>query len=218
MGLAINHGGNLRTNFLNKQLTTTSVHNKSGLTDKQKENVKKWCTRYRRNWDLYCSEVLGVELYPIQKVMIHLMGISQVFFAIATRGSAKSFLVALGALCEFSLKPYSEIVITSSTISQASKLVEKKMRDEIIKKLSPYLLYLYQHEYIVITKSNTNDGGAYTVENKLNGSTIKVLPCLESARGERSTINIFEEARLLKSSLVSSVFLPMGHTRPAKYL
>ena len=146
------------------------------------------------------------------------MGISDIFFAICTRGAAKSFLVGLGALCEFDLKPYSEIVITSSTVNQASKLVEKKIRDEIIKKLSPYLLYKYEHEYIVITKSSTSGDGGYTVENKLNGSTIKVLPCLDSARGERSTWNIYEEARLLKKSTIDSVFEPMGHCRPAKFL
>ena len=112
------------------------------------------------------------------------MGVSDIFFAICTRGAAKSFLVGLGALCEFDLKPYSEIVITSSTVNQASKLVEKKIRDEIIKKLSPYLLYKYEHEYIVIIKSSTSGDGGYTVENKLNGSTIKVLPCLDSARGK----------------------------------
>ena len=145
------------------------------------------------------------------------MGISDVFFAICTRGAAKSFLVGLGALIYFSLYPYAEVVITSSTISQAAKMVEKKIRDELIKKLSPYLLYMYEHEYIVITKSNTSDGG-YTVENKLNGSTISVLPCLDSARGSRSTWNIYEEARLLKKSLIDSVFEPMGHSRQAKYL
>ena len=42
---------------------------------------------------------------------------------------------------------------------------------------------MYENEYIVITKSNTAEG-AYTVENKLNGSTITVLPCLESSRGK----------------------------------
>lgn len=218
MPLPINHGGNLRRNFLNKQLISTFLADGTGLTEKQKANIKKWTSRYRRNWDIYVEEVLGIRLYPIQKIMIHMMGVSDVFFAICTRGAAKSFLVGLGALCEMGLKPYSEIVITSSTVPQASKLVEKKIRDELIKKLSPYLLYMYQHEYIVITKSNTSDGGTYTVENKLNGSTIKVLPCLDSARGERSTWNIFEEARLLKRSIVDSVFLPMGHTRPAKYL
>lgn len=76
---------------------------------------------------------------------------------------------------------------------------------------------MYENEYIVITKSNTAEG-AYTVENKLNGSTITVLPCLESSRGSRSTYNIYEETRLLKPSIISSVFEPMGHVRQAKYL
>lgn len=154
MPLPINHGGNLRRQFLNKQLVTSKVADSTGLTERQKANVKKWVSRYRRNWDIYVEEVFGIKLYKIQKIMLHLMGVSDVFFAICTRGAAKSFLVALGALCEFTLKSYAEIVITSSTVPQAAKLVEKKIRDEIIKKLSPYLLYMYQHEYIVITKSS----------------------------------------------------------------
>ena len=146
MPLPINHGGNLRRQFLNKQLVTSKAADSTGLTERQKANVKKWVSRYRRNWDIYVEEVFGIKLYKIQKIMLHLMGVSDVFFAICTRGAAKSFLVALGALCEFTLKSYAEIVITSSTVPQAAKLVEKKIRDEIIKKLSPYLLYMYQHE------------------------------------------------------------------------
>ena len=218
MPLPINHSGNLRKQFLKRQLSTTSAGNNSYLTERQKENVKKHITRYRRNWDIFVEEVFQIKLYPIQKIIIHMMGISQEFMAIATRGAAKSFLCGLASLVCFCLYPYSEIVITSSTIPQASKLVEKKIRDELIKKLSPYLLYMYEHEYIVITKSNTSDGGAYTIENKLNGSTISVLACLESSRGARSTLNIYEEARLLKKSIIDSVFEPMGHARQAKYL
>lgn len=218
MPLPVNHGNSLRRQFLTRQLATTSAGGGGYLTDKQKGNVKKWITRYRRNWDLFAEEVLQIKLYPIQKIIIHMMGISQEFMAIATRGAAKSFLCGLGALICFCLYPYSEIVITSSTIPQASKLVEKKIRDELIKKLSPYLLYMYEHEYIVITKSNTSDGGAYTIENKLNGSTISVLACLESSRGARSTFNIYEECRLLKKNIIDSVFEPMGHARQAKYL
>lgn len=184
MPLAVNHGGNLRRQFLNKQLATTLVGGACDLTPEQKVRAKKWITRWRRNWDIFCEEVLQIKLYPLQKMSVHLMGVSQEYNEIATRGAAKSFRVAVGAICEFCLYPYSEIVITSSTIPQAAKLVEKKIRDEIIKKLSPYLLYMYEHEYIVITKSNTSDGGAYTIENKLNGSTIKVMPCLDSSRGE----------------------------------
>lgn len=215
MPLPVNHGNNLRRQFLNRQLMTTNA-NVGSLTDEQKARAKKWISRYRRNWDIFVEEILQIKLYPIQKIMIHLLGISDQFFAIATRGAAKSFLVALGSICEFILKPYSEIVITSSTIPQASKLVEKKIRDEIIKKLSPYLLYMYQHEYIVITMSS--EGGGYIVENKLNGSTIAVTVCSEASRGIRSTWNIYEEARLLKKNIIDSVFEPMGHCRPAKYL
>ena len=218
MPVPINHSGNLRKQFLKRQLSTTSAGNSSYLTERQKANVKKHITRYRRNWDIFVEEVFQIKLYPIQKIIIHMMGISQEFMAIATRGAAKSFLCGLASLVCFCLYPYSEIVITSSTIPQASKLVEKKIRDELIKKLSPYLLYMYEHEYIVITKSNTSDGGAYTIENKLNGSTISVLACLESSRGARSTLNIYEEARLLKKSIIDSVFEPMGHARQAKYL
>lgn len=179
----INHGGNLRRQNLYHHLSTTSVGGVGGLAQKQKENAKKWITRYRRNWDLFAEEILQIKLYPLQKFSLHMMGVSQEYNEIATRGSAKSWRVAVGAICAFCLYPYSEIVITSSTVPQASKLVEKKIRDEIIKKLSPYLLYMYEHEYIVITKSNTSDGG-YSIENKLNGSTIKVMPCLDSARGK----------------------------------
>lgn len=207
----------LRQQYLKKQLTTTNANDNTGLTEKQLNNVKKWISYYRRNFDLFTEEVLGIKLYPIQKMKIHMMGVADDYFDISTRGSAKSFLVGIGAICKFCLYSYSEIVITSSTVSQASKLVEKKIRDEIIKKLSPYLLYMYSKEYILIYKSNTENGG-YTIENKLNGSTIKVLPCLDSSRGERATMLIFEEARLLKKSIIDSVFVPMGHCRPAKYL
>ena len=112
------------------------------------------------------------------------------------------------------LYPYSEIVITASTIAQANKLCEDKIRDEIIKKLSPYLLDMYNKEYLLITKPD--DG--YKIENKLNGSILRILPCLESSRGPRATLLIYEEARLLKHSLIMSVFEKMAHPRQAKYL
>ena len=110
--------------------------------------------------------------------------------------------------------PYSEIVITSSTIAQANKMVEDKIRDELIKKLSPYLLYMYEKEYLVITKPD--DG--YKIENKLNGSILRIMPCADSSRGPRATMLVYEECRLLKYSLVTSVFEKMAHPRQAKYL
>lgn len=112
------------------------------------------------------------------------------------------------------LYPYSEVVVTSSTVAQANKIVEDKIRDELIKKLSDYLLYMYEKEYLVITKPD--DG--YKIENKLNGSSMRILPCQDSSRGPRATFLVYEECRLLKKNMVDSVFEKMAHPRQAKYL
>lgn len=207
--------GFLRKNrFIEKKVQLRTTKATQGKNIERKERYKRWITYYRRNWDIFCAEVLGIKLYPLQKMKIHMMGISNTYFDIACRGTAKSFIVGVGALCAFCLYSYQEIVITSSTIPQACKLVEKKIRDEIIKKLSPYLLDMYKKDYIVIKKS---DEGGYIIENKLNGSTISVVGCLDSSRGIRATMFIGEETRLLKKNIIDSVFLPMLHNRPAPY-
>ena len=205
----------LRRRFMEEQLITTQYRTSYKKTNQEKEeNLIHWITFFRRNWHIYVEFVLGIKLRPFQQIMIYLMGISEIFFAICSRGLSKSFLAGLGAIVKMNLYPYSEIVITSSTVPQANKLVEKKIRDELIKKLSPYLLYMYEKEYLVITRAE--DG--YKIENKLNGSTLAVLACLDSSRGSRSTMLIYEEARLLKKTIIDSVFEKMSHPRQAKYL
>ena len=72
MPLPINHSGNLRKQFLKRQLSTTSAGNNSYLTERQKENVKKHITRYRRNWDIFVEEVFQIKLYPIQNLCLAL--------------------------------------------------------------------------------------------------------------------------------------------------
>ena len=177
----------LRRRFMEEQLITTQYRTSYKKTNQEKEeNLIHWITFFRRNWHIYVEFVLGIKLRPFQQIMIYLMGISEIFFAICSRGLSKSFLAGLGAIVKMNLYPYSEIVITSSTVPQANKLVEKKIRDELIKKLSPYLLYMYEKEYLVITRAE--DG--YKIENKLNGSTLAVLACLDSSRGSRSTMLI----------------------------
>lgn len=203
----------LRRGFMENQLRSTQIT----VTHKPKEkedNIIEWITLFRRNWHIYVDMVLGIKLRPFQMIMIYLMGISDVFFAICSRGLSKTFIVGLGAICKMNLYPYSEIVITSSTLPQANKMVEDKIRDELIKKLSPYLLYMYDNEYLVITKSD--DG--YKIVNTLNGSILRVLPCLDSSRGVRATLLIYEECRLLKKGIIDSVFEKMAHPRQAKYL
>ena len=203
----------LRKKFMENHLRM-GADSGSHVDSVKEENIIEWVSLYRRNWHIFVDMVLQIKLKPFQMLMIYLMGISDVFFAICSRGLSKSFIVSLAAIVKMLLFPYSEIIITASTIPQANVLVEKKIRDELIKKLSPYLLYLYEKEYLVITKSD--DG--YKITCTLNGSTLEVLPALDSSRGRRATFLIYEECRLIKKSMIDSVFSPMAHPRQAKYL
>lgn len=207
--------GGLRKMFKENHLRASQVSHSGRLTNEEKRaNAIEWITFYRRNWHIFVDRVLGIKLRPFQSIMIYFMGISDVFFAICSRGLSKTFMAGLGAICKMLLYPYSEVVITASTIPQANIIVEQKIRGELIKKLSPYLLDMYTKDYLLITKSE--DG--YKIECTLNGSTLRVFPQLESSRGNRSTFTIYEECRLLKKTMVDSVFDKMAHPRQAKYL
>ena len=60
------------------------------LTDEQKEeNTIHWITFYRRNMNTYAERYLGIKLHPFQHMMLYLMSVSQVFFAICSRGLSK---------------------------------------------------------------------------------------------------------------------------------
>lgn len=197
----------LRQLIRQKRDTDRSIKKKIS-PEKRKEQVKKWTTFYRRNLDIYAEERLRIKLRPFQRIMLHMMGVSQVWFAICSRGISKTFIVGLYSVCVCLLKPYSEVVITASTIDQGRKMIEEKIRKELINKLSPVLSYLYKNEKITI-KANKDEA----LVSFFNGSSIKVLPPLDSSRGERATVLIYEECRLLKKGDVDSIFEPMLHPR-----
>lgn len=156
---------------------------------------------------------MQIPLRPFQRVALHLAGVSDTFMFVCSRGLSKSWMCGVLAIAIANLYPRSEIVITSSTVGQANKMAEKIL-NEIIKRNSPVLLYMYEKEYWV--KTQRDDGWAF--ENKLNGSTIRVLPALDSSRGARATMLVYEEARLIKHGIIQSVFRPMAHPRQAQYL
>ena len=187
------------------------------MTDEDKRkraNVIEWITMFRRNWNIYIEYVLGVPLKPFQKIMFWLACQSNVFFAMMSRGCSKSWWAGGCGIVKIMLYPYAEVVITSSTVDQANKLFNTKILNEWILKLSPYLKDMYERGYLVVKQED--DG--YRLTNNLNGAWLKVLPCTDAARGSRSCMLIYEEARLLKKTMIDSVFEPMAHPRQAKYI
>lgn len=203
----------LRRKYMENQLITTQYRSSSIATEQNVSRVKNWISFFRRNIEIYIEECLRIFLKPFQRVVFHQMGVSDNYTLICSRGLSKSWMVGTFAFAIADLYPRSEVVITSSTVNQANKMAEK-MLNEIIKRNSPVLLYMYEKEYLV--KTQNDDGWCF--ENKLNGSTIKVLPALDSSRGSRATVLIYEERRLIKPNIIHSVFRPMGHPRQAEFL
>lgn len=179
MGNSLPAMGGIRRKFMAKELRGT-VSGADLLEKEQEEKVIEWDTLFRRNWDIYAEFYLGIGLKPYQREALHEIGTSDVFFWRAGRGGAKSFITALAAICKLMLYPNCWIVVTASTIDQANKIVEDKILSELVKKLSPYLLYLYEKQWLVITKPQ--DG--YKIENTLNNSVLRVLAPVESSRGK----------------------------------
>ena len=190
------------------------IKRKRKLTpEERKRQVKDWCTFYRRNWNIYAKYELGISLKPFQEIMIYLMGISNVFYMMCGRGLSKTFLAALGGFIKCLLYPHSEVVLTATTIKTAKKMVKNKMEDELCDRFSPKLKWM-KEQGLIKFKYDTEE---IRVDFTFNGSWILILPETESSRGERANTLIFEECRLLKKSMVDSVFLPMRHARVPSY-
>ena len=184
------------------------------LSEDKEEKIIEWNTLFRYNWDIYAEFYLKIPLKPYQRAALHEIGVSDSFFWRAGRNGAKSFITGLAALIKLLLYPNCFVVITASTVDQANKIVSDKIEREIIKKLSPYLLYLYENDWIKITKPT--DG--YRIENTLNNSVLNVVAPVESARGSRSNFTIYDEVAVMKKSSIDEIFEGMLYPRQPVYL
>jgi len=205
--------GALRRRFMQNQLSRT-VDTTKGIKVDVESNVIEWTSLFRRNWDVYVELVLGIKLKPFQREAIHLLGVSDVFFWRASRGTSKTFVSALASLVKLLLYPNSWVVLTASTSDQANKIVEDKIVGEIILKLSKYLQYYYEQEWIVVTKP----GDGYVIKCTLNNSTLKVLAPVPSSKGSRSTFTIYDEVAIMKKNDIDDIFDGMLFPRQAAYL
>lgn len=78
----------LRRRFMQNQLNRV-INSANGVDSDIEENVVEWTTLFRRNWDIYAELVLGVKLKPFQRSALHLIGISDVYFWRASRGTSR---------------------------------------------------------------------------------------------------------------------------------
>ena len=215
-----------KTEYLKKIAEKSKYNKKTDLDDKQKELYRKfspdsflgsekscenfllWTTFFRRNLQRFAIDYLGIKLYLYQIIWLYLMGITQFFVVIASRASAKSFMIALYACCKCILYSGYKIVLSSSTKSQSKLLISEKIEKDLMGRSSALRREIAkvisnQSEMIVVFKSN---------------STIRVVPALDSARGSRSNCVVREEFRMIKKDIDDSVLSPFQISRQPDYM
>lgn len=167
-----------------------------------------WVTFWRRNLHRFATDYLGLSLKLYQVIMLYLMGINNTFVCIASRASAKSFVIAIYACCKAILYPQSSIVLCSGTKGQAKLLVSEKIEKELCS-WSPVL----KRE---IKKIKTNSNDVEVIFH--NGSKITVCAANDNARGLRATDIVREECRQIPKWIDDSVLSPFKFIRPTPYL
>ena len=191
-----------------KELYTKFPSN-SFLGDEQNmDHVFLWNTFFRRNLHRFAIDFLGINLHWYQAILLYMMGICQFIVIIASRASAKSFIIALYACCRCITRPYSKIVLASATKGQSKLIVSEKIQNELMG-LSPML-----RREISRIKDNQNEVIVYF----RNHSTITVVPASENGRGYRSNAVIREEFRQILKSIDDSILSPFQTVRQAPYM
>lgn len=165
-----------------------------------------WITFYRRNLHRFIQHYFQVELYWYQVIWIYFMSICENFVTIGSRASAKSWLIALLGYARGVLYPNSEIVIVANSMKQAAIIFGKMDR----------LRETYPNISREILKFSDTANDAICILH--NGTTIKVVACQESGRGERSTFTIGEEFRIMDKAKFDSIVKPFAYARQTPYL
>lgn len=166
---------------------------------------------YRRPENFYSTAktIFGVDLLPIQCIMLQTMWRKPFPMLIGCRGLGKSFIMGLYALMRATFIPGRKIVLTGSTFRQSKQVFEycEKIWDK-----SSVLRSLYPKE---------NRQGAFKETDKwtfrLGDSTITAIPTGngESIRGLRANDIIVDEFKSCDPKVVEEVIIGFGSVSSA---
>lgn len=173
----------------------------------KKDRLKSWVTFYRRNPSYFVEHYMGVNLYFYQRFWINLISHSTEFIGIASRASAKSWLIAVYSIARCILYPNTTIALASSTKAQAGLIISEKCRQ--LRDTHPNI---NRETLNIVTNQNK-----WEMTFK-NGSKINVVISGEGGRGHRSNITVLEERRLIPTEIIDSIIRPFLISRHPKYM
>lgn len=162
------------------------------------EGAAYWASFYRKNPQRFVIEYLNIKLKLFQKILIYMMMISTNFMYIASRGSGKTWLVALYCVVRCILYPGTKICVASGFKSQSLEVIQK-INDDFMKNYSWGSANL-RAEISDISTSINNAHVDFT-----NGSWIKIVSSNDSARHNRATLIVVDEFRMVDLNTINTV-------------
>jgi hypothetical protein len=177
------------------------------MTQQKKDRLKSWITFYRLNISYFVEHYMGVKLFPYQRFWITWISTSTEFLGIASRASAKSWLIAVYSIARCILYPGTTVALSSSTKAQAGLIISEKC------------VHLNDtHPNIARECSNITTNANKWEMDFYNGSKINVVISGEGGRGHRSNITVLEERRLIPTIIIDSIIRPFLVSRQPPYL
>lgn len=177
------------------------------IEQQRKERLKSWVSFYRNNISYFCMHYMGVRLFPYQRYWLTLMGKSTNFLGIASRASAKSWLIACYSIARCILYPGTIVALNSSTKAQAGLII------------SQHCQALYNAHPNIQRETDTlicnNNKWEMTF---VNGSKINVVISGEGGRGHRSNVCVLEERRLIPTAIIDGIIRPFLVSRLPPYM
>jgi hypothetical protein len=176
------------------------------LTEKRREKIILWNTFFRRNPNRLVSSYFGIKLYPYQKLLIWMLQRSKLAYIVASRATAKSFIIGLWAVVLCVLYPNIIVVIASKTLSQSGNVIKEKIK---------YFYDNYPNVRREIYSITTNPNVYEVVFH--NGSVIRAVVSNENSRSKRCNYLILDESRIVPKEILDSVLIPFLFQRMPPY-
>lgn len=172
------------------------------------EEWAKFISYYRYYIDEFACDILGLKLYPFQRIILRGMGRYQNSMFIACRGLGKSYLTAVFFICMGILYPGIKLGIASGMGQQARNVIIQKIKGELSKNEN------IAREIQFPIKTGSDDCVCYLK----NGSEIRAITLAQdkggdSARSWRFNVILGDEARLIKDDIIEEILIPMTKTK-----
>ena len=168
---------------------------------------------YRYYIDEFAIDILHLELFTFQRVILRAMARGQFSCLIACRGLGKSWIVCVFYICMAILYPNIKLGIASGNSQQARNVIIQKLKGELSKNET------IAREINFPIKTSADDCyGEFK-----NGSEIRAITLAQdrggdSARSWRFNAILIDEARLVKDDIIETILIPMTKTKRANAL